>query len=75
MSVLSGNTLCHKLVTINPELKVIIISAYANIDCGKTFNFISKPLTISKLLQIMSKKLKEQRNYKIIKIKKLEFMS
>ena len=63
MPCLSGNTLCQKLLTINPELKVIIISAYANIDCDRQFTFVSKPLSMPQLLKVVSEKLKEQKSY------------
>jgi len=61
MPCLSGNALCHKLVSVNPELKVIIMSAYTNIDCDREFTFISKPLTVSKPIQIVNEKLKTQK--------------
>ena len=61
MPCLSGNSLCQKLLTINPELKVIIISAYTDIECDRKFTFVSKPLSMPKLLQIVAEKLKEQK--------------
>lgn len=57
MPCLSVNSLCQKLIAINPELKVIIMSAYTNIDCDRTFTFVSKPLTVSKLLQVVTENL------------------
>ena len=64
MPCLSGNTLCQKLITINPELKVIIISAYADIECDRTFTFVSKPLSVSKLLQVVTEKLGQRLSVK-----------
>ncbi|HJT82981.1 MAG TPA: response regulator [Nitrososphaeraceae archaeon] len=61
MPCLSGNSLCQKLLTINPELKVIIISAYSDIEYDRKFTFVSKPLSMPKLLQIVGEKLKEQK--------------
>lgn len=61
MPCLSGNALCQKLITINPELKVIIMSAYSDIECDRKFMFVSKPLSMPKLLQIVAEKLKEQK--------------
>ncbi|MGE0242847.1 MAG: response regulator [Nitrososphaeraceae archaeon] len=61
MPCLSGNTLCQKLITINPELKVIIMSAYADVECDRNFTFVSKPLSMPKLLQIVAEKLIEQK--------------
>lgn len=61
MPCLSGNSLCQKLLTINPDLRVIIISAYSDIECDRKFTFVSKPLSMSKLLQIIGEKLKEQK--------------
>ena len=61
MPCLSGNSLCQKLLTINPDLKVIIILVYADIECDRKFTFVSKPLSMPKLLQIIGEKLKEQK--------------
>ncbi|HET7644783.1 MAG TPA: response regulator [Nitrososphaeraceae archaeon] len=61
MPCLSGNSLCQKLLTINPDLKVIIMSAYSDIECDRKFTFVSKPLSMPKLLQIIGEKLKEQK--------------
>jgi DNA-binding NtrC family response regulator len=65
MPCLSGNSLCQKLLTINPELKVIIISAYSDIECDRKFTYVSKPLSMPKLLQIVAEKLKEHKKTQV----------
>jgi two-component system, cell cycle sensor histidine kinase and response regulator CckA len=65
MPRISGNILSQKLITINPELKVIIMSAYADINIDRKFTFISKPLSMPKLLKIVGEKLKDEKNYQI----------
>jgi DNA-binding NtrC family response regulator len=41
------------LVIQNPDLKVILMSAYADIEYNKSFQFISKPIQITHLLEIV----------------------
>jgi len=65
MPCLSGNSLCHKLLTINAELKVIIMSAYSDIKCNRRFTFVSKPLSMPKLLQIVAEKVKGQKKSQV----------
>ena len=57
---MDGNELCIKLTSINPELKVILMSAYDNIkyDSSK-FTFIRKPIKISNLIKIVKDRLAE----------------
>jgi DNA-binding NtrC family response regulator len=57
---MDGNELCTKLISINPELKVILMSAYDNIkyDSSK-FTFIRKPIKISNLITIVKGRLAE----------------
>ena len=63
MPVMNGNELCTKLMRINSEFKVILMSAYENIeDDISRFKFMRKPTTITNLLQIKYKHLKES-NY------------
>ena len=37
------------------------MSAYSDIECDRKFTFVSKPLSMLKLLQIVAEKLKEQK--------------
>ena len=57
---MNGNVLCTKLIGINPELKVILISACENIECDRSqFTFIRKPIKIANLLKIVKDRLAE----------------
>ena len=57
---MDGNELCIKLTSINPELKVILMSAYDNIKCDSSkFTFIRKPIKISNLIKIVKDRLAE----------------
>jgi DNA-binding NtrC family response regulator len=63
MPVMNGNELCTKLMQINSEFKVILMSAYENIegDVSK-FKFMRKPTTIANLLQIVKNTMAEKTN-------------
>ena len=66
MSVMNGNELCTKLMRINSEFKVILMSAYENVeDYVSKFKFMSKPTTIAKLLQIVKNTIAEKANTNI----------
>ena len=57
---MDGNELCIKLTSINPELKVILMSAYDNIKCDSSkFTFIRKPIKISNLIKMVKDRLAE----------------
>ena len=54
MPNLNGYELCTKLTQLNPELEVIIMSAYDTLECDTSrFTFIKKPILIAQLLQIV----------------------
>jgi DNA-binding NtrC family response regulator len=56
MPNLNGYELCTKLTQLNPELEVILMSAYDTIECDiSKFSFIKKPILIAQLLQIVRK--------------------
>ena len=58
---MNGNELCTKLISINPELKVILMSAYDNIKCDSSkFTFIRKPIKIANLVTIVKDRLAEE---------------
>jgi DNA-binding NtrC family response regulator len=60
MPKLNGNDLCTKLKQLNPELEVILMSAYDTIECDiSRFTFIKKPILIAQLLQIVKNSLAE----------------
>lgn len=61
MPNLNGNDLCNKLVTLNPTLKIIIMSAYDNVEYNPNFTFISKPILLTKLLQLVREHLTEDK--------------
>ena len=63
MPVMNGNELCTKLINLNPELKIILMSAYENIEYDTSkFTFIQKPMSIARLLKIVKESLNEQKN-------------
>ena len=54
MSNLNGHELCTKLRQLNPELEVILMSAYDIMECDTTkFTIVKKPIRIAQLLQIV----------------------
>ena len=58
---MNGNVLCTKLIGINPELKVILISACENIEFDSSkFTFIRKPIKIANLVTIVKARLVEK---------------
>jgi DNA-binding NtrC family response regulator len=54
MPKMNGNELCTKLLELNPNLKIFLMSAYADIqyDTSK-FTFINKPIPLTKLVSIV----------------------
>ena len=60
MPNLNDYELCTKLTQLNPELEVILMSAYDMIECDTSkFTFIKKPILIAQLLQIVRDSLAE----------------
>jgi DNA-binding NtrC family response regulator len=60
MPVMDGNELCTKLTNINPNLKVILMSAYSDIKYNKEkFLFVNKPVSITRLIELAQKHLPE----------------
>ena len=58
MPVMDGNELCTKLIHINPNLKVILMSAYSDVRYDKEkFLFVNKPISIAQLIEIVKKHL------------------
>ncbi|MDW3603863.1 MAG: response regulator [Nitrososphaeraceae archaeon] len=51
MPEMNGDELVTKLLETN--IKVILMSAYHDIECDPNFHFINKPITIPQLLQIV----------------------
>jgi FixJ family two-component response regulator len=52
MPVMNGNILCTKLMDINPKLKVILMSAYPDVECDTTrITFLQKLIPIAVLLK------------------------
>ena len=52
MPLMNGNILCTRLMDINPKLKVILISAYQDVECDTSkFTFLQKPIPIAVLLK------------------------
>jgi DNA-binding NtrC family response regulator len=60
MPKMNGNDLCTKLKNLNPQLKVILISAYEEVQYDSSkFKFLNKPIPISQLLKIVKETLDE----------------
>jgi two-component system phosphoglycerate transport system response regulator PgtA len=60
MPVMNGNDLCTKLINLNPKLKIIIISAFQDIEYDKSkFIWLNKPILISQLLKTVKENLTE----------------
>ena len=60
MPNLNGYELCTKLILINPELEVILMSTYVTIECDTSkFTIVKKPILIAQLLQIIRDSLVE----------------
>ena len=58
MPVMDGNELCMKLVNINPNLKVILMSAYADVKYDEEkFLFVHKPISIAQLIELVKEHL------------------
>ena len=58
MPVMDGNELCTKLIKINPDLKVILMSAYSDVRYNKEkFLFVNKPISIAQMIEIVKKHL------------------
>lgn len=58
MATMNGNELCNKLIGLNPKLKVILISAYDNVEYNTSkFTFLNKPIPIAQLLKIVKETL------------------
>jgi len=58
MPVMDGNELCTKLININPDIKVVLMSAYPDIKYDKEkFLFVNKPIPISQLIKLAKKNL------------------
>ena len=59
MPLINGFEVCAKLIDLNPDLKVVIISAFDLMeeDRNHTFTFINKPITIAKLISVVNEAL------------------
>ncbi|HET7643495.1 MAG TPA: response regulator [Nitrososphaeraceae archaeon] len=58
MPIMDGNEICTKLIHINPNLKVILMSAYSDVRYDKEkFVFVNKPISIAQLIEIVKKHL------------------
>jgi two-component system phosphoglycerate transport system response regulator PgtA len=60
MPAMNGNDLCTKLMNLNPKLKIIIISAFQDVECDNSkFILLNKPILISQLLKTVKENLTE----------------
>ena len=54
MPNLNGHELCTKLHQLNPELEVILMSAFDTIECNTSkFIVLKKPILVAQLLQVV----------------------
>jgi DNA-binding NtrC family response regulator len=54
MPNLNGYELCTKLIQLNLELEVILMSAFDTIECNTSkFTIVKKPILMAQLLQIV----------------------
>jgi DNA-binding NtrC family response regulator len=54
MPNLNGYELCTKLIRLNPDLEVILMSAYDMMECDTSkFTIVKKPILMAQLLQIV----------------------
>ena len=54
MPKLNGYQLCNKLRQLNPDLEVILMSAYDMMECDTSkFTIVKKPILMAQLLQIV----------------------
>ena len=65
MPVMNGNELRTKLMRINSQFKVILMSSYENIEDVSKFKFMRKPTTIANLLPIAKNTIAEKANTNI----------
>ena len=55
---MNGYELCTKLINLNPNLQVILISAYDLLeDYNPNFTFLLKPISIAKLISVVNEAL------------------
>jgi DNA-binding NtrC family response regulator len=55
MPQMNGYELCMKLIHFNPDIKIILISAYDLLERDNTkFMFIHKPISIAKLVSVVN---------------------
>ena len=53
MSLMNGLFLATKLLEINPQMNVILMSAF-DLDCNYKFNILKKPISIYKLIKVVN---------------------
>lgn len=57
---MTGDSLCTKLLQLNPKMNVVLMSAFADVEHNKDFQFVRQPIPISQLLEIVKEKLLEK---------------
>ena len=53
MSLMNGLLLATKLLEINPQMNVILMTAF-DLDCNYKFNILKKPISIYKLIKVVN---------------------
>jgi DNA-binding NtrC family response regulator len=68
MPNLNGYELCSRLRQLNPELEVVLMSAYDTIECDiSKFTIVKKPILMAQLLQIVRDSLLGRNTYTMTK--------
>jgi DNA-binding NtrC family response regulator len=63
MPKMNGYELCTKLIHLNSDLKVILISAYDVLERDNpTFTFLHKPISIAKLVSVVNEAISKSRS-------------
>ena len=64
MPIMNGNELCTKLINLNPNLKVVLMSAYPDLKYDKEkVLFVSKPISIAWLIELAKEQLQSTAVY------------
>ena len=53
MSLMNGLLLATKLLEINPQMNIILMTAF-DLDCNYKFNILKKPISIYKLIKVVN---------------------
>ena len=64
MPIMNGNELCTKLINLNPNLKVFLMSACPDLKYDKEkILFVNKPISIARLIELTNEQLQSTAVY------------